>query len=144
MWVKAEWAAKSEAYASSSSSSSSPSFAFDIIDLDGAVCSWLLALLHDSRLRTCLSRYDKQHDVSDACNVAGIMHVSLIRHETSGAFSNYVAGTIAGESGAAKGASIGQRRCIPVTHPHRYAARACCELICVKLPRANAASGLDV
>lgn len=78
MWVKSErtTAAKSEAYTSSS-------LAFDIIDSDRAVCSWLLPLLHDSRLRACFPRYDKQHDVSDACNVADIMHVSLIRHEMS-------------------------------------------------------------
>lgn len=36
---------------------------------------WLLPLLHDSRLRTCFPRYDKQHDASDACNVADIMHM---------------------------------------------------------------------
>lgn len=50
------------------------SLPFDIIDSDRTVCFWLLPLLHDSRLRTCFPRYDKQHDASNACNDADIMH----------------------------------------------------------------------
>lgn len=59
---------------------SSLSLAFDIIDSDrgvllaDAVAVAAAALLRDSRLRTCFPRYDKQHDASDACNVADIMH----------------------------------------------------------------------
>lgn len=52
------------------------SLPFNIIDSDCCtVRFWLLPLLHDSRLRTCFPRYDKQHDASDACNVADIMHI---------------------------------------------------------------------
>lgn len=65
-------AAKSEAYTSFSLYLSLPC---DIIDSDCTVRSWLLPLLHDSRLRTRFPRYDKQHDASDACNVADIMHM---------------------------------------------------------------------
>jgi len=67
IWVKSERTAKTEAY-------NVLSLPFDIIDSDHTVCFWLLPLLHDSRLRTCFPRYDKQHDASDACNDADIMH----------------------------------------------------------------------
>jgi len=76
MWVKLKRTAgrkvRSLHQFSLSLSLSLPLFPFDIIDSDYTVRSWLL---HDSRLRTCFSRYDKQHDASDACNVADIMHM---------------------------------------------------------------------
>lgn len=86
---------------------------FDIIDSDCTVRSRLLPLLHDSRLRTCFPRYDKQHDASDACNVADIMHMCRwYGTKRQDVFSN-VAITImvdARGKAKAKGANIGRDR----------------------------------
>jgi len=89
------------------------SLPFDIIDSDCTVRSRLLPLLHDSRLRTCFPRYDKQHDASDACNVADIMHMCRwYGTKCQDVFSNVVITIVVDARGKAKakGANIGRDR----------------------------------
>lgn len=78
MWVKSERTAGREVREAYMPPLPSPPFLSLslmplILSIQTAVCYRRCAT---AVYRTCFPRYDKQHDASDACNVADIMHTS--------------------------------------------------------------------